>query len=327
MPAKISSTSSAQNRDEKNTNRKLRWRILFFGARIRILAWYVMLMTFCTLVTILVIRQSLLSHLEQQVEKSLEQEVKEFRSLVEEGRNPETAQPFGNDVKSLFTVFLSRNVPEDDEFLITLRDGKVYKSSPRALPDAINRNSDLMKYWAKLTRAEQSKKETSVGTIFYIAEPVKIGGKTLGVFVSANTMAGEREEIDETVAVVTKVSITVLVVASVLAWLAAGPVLAPLRSLTETARSITESDLTQRITVQGEDEIAELTITFNEMLDRLQAAFTSQRDFINDAGHELRTPITIVQGHLELLGDDPQERRETIELVLDELDPHEPLCQ
>jgi signal transduction histidine kinase len=85
--------------------------------------------------------------------------------------------------------------------------------------------------------------------------------------------------------------------------------------------------LTQRITVQGEDEIAELTITFNEMLDRLQAAFTSQRDFINDAGHELRTPITIVQGHLELLGDDPQERRETIELVLDELDPHEPLCQ
>jgi len=83
---------------------------------------------------------------------------------------------------------------------------------------------------------------------------------------------------------------------------------------------ISESDLTRRIPVQGIDEISELTITFNEMLDRLQAAFASQRDFINDAGHELRTPITIIRGHLELLGDDPQERRETVELVTDELD-------
>jgi signal transduction histidine kinase len=56
------------------------------------------------------------------------------------------------------------------------------------------------------------------------------------------------------------------------------------------------------------------------MLQRLQAAFSSQRDFIDDASHELRTPITIIRGHLELLGDDPQERHETIQLVTDELD-------
>jgi signal transduction histidine kinase len=56
------------------------------------------------------------------------------------------------------------------------------------------------------------------------------------------------------------------------------------------------------------------------MLDRLEQAFNAQRAFINDASHELRTPITIVRGHLELLGDDPQERRETIALVTDELD-------
>jgi signal transduction histidine kinase len=56
------------------------------------------------------------------------------------------------------------------------------------------------------------------------------------------------------------------------------------------------------------------------MLDRLQVAFSSQRDFINDAGHELRTPITIIQGHLELLSDDPDDRKDTIALVMDELD-------
>lgn len=56
------------------------------------------------------------------------------------------------------------------------------------------------------------------------------------------------------------------------------------------------------------------------MLDRLESAFEAQRRFLDDAGHELRTPITIVRGHLELMGDDPAERRETVALVTDELD-------
>nr|WP_228035415.1 ATP-binding protein [Oculatella sp. LEGE 06141] len=105
-----------------------------------------------------------------------------------------------------------------------------------------------------------------------------------------------------------------------MSWLAAGRALLPLRFLTEMARSITGSDLTRRIPVKGSDEIAELSKTFNEMLDRLQATFVSQRNFINDAGHELRTPITIVRGHLELMGSDPQEQGETLDLVFDELD-------
>jgi two-component system OmpR family sensor kinase len=116
------------------------------------------------------------------------------------------------------------------------------------------------------------------------------------------------------------VLLSVLIIASVLAWLVAGRVLAPLRLLADTARSIGESDLTRRIPVTGRDEIADLSRTFNAMLDRLEAAFATQRRFVSDASHELRTPITIVRGQLELLGDDPDERRETIALVTDELD-------
>jgi two-component system OmpR family sensor kinase len=112
----------------------------------------------------------------------------------------------------------------------------------------------------------------------------------------------------------------VLLIASTLAWVVAGRVLAPLRLLADTARSISESDLTRRIPVSGHDEIAELARTFNAMLDRLEAAFASQRAFVSDASHELRTPITIVRGHLELMSEDPAERRETVTLVTDELD-------
>jgi signal transduction histidine kinase len=87
-----------------------------------------------------------------------------------------------------------------------------------------------------------------------------------------------------------------------------------------TARSISETDLTRRIQVHGSGEMAQLAKTFNAMMDRLQAAFTSQRNFIDDAGHELRTPITIIQGHLDLLGDLSADQAETIELVSGELE-------
>ena len=124
----------------------------------------------------------------------------------------------------------------------------------------------------------------------------------------------------EAVQLAALVLLTVLLIASALAWVVAGRLLAPLRALDETARSISETDLTRRIPVSGDDEIAELSRTFNAMVDRLEGAFASQRAFVSDARHELRTPITIVRGHLELLGDDPEERRETVALVTDELD-------
>nr|WP_226590630.1 HAMP domain-containing sensor histidine kinase [Microseira wollei] len=116
------------------------------------------------------------------------------------------------------------------------------------------------------------------------------------------------------------VTSAILFVSGFVTWAVAGKVLKPLRLLTATAHSITESNVSQRIFVEGSDEIAELAMTFNEMLDRLEAAFTSQRNFINDAGHELRTPITIIRGHLELLEYQPEELHETLAIVNDELD-------
>ena len=105
-----------------------------------------------------------------------------------------------------------------------------------------------------------------------------------------------------------------------MAWSLAGRVLRPVRELTRTARRITESDLSARIPVEGHDELAELGTTFNDMVERLDLGFTSQRRFLDDVAHELRTPITIARGHLEVLGDDPAERAETVEIVTDELD-------
>jgi signal transduction histidine kinase len=138
--------------------------------------------------------------------------------------------------------------------------------------------------------------------------------------VAANFVQGERDEIRSSIRAAAVTAGAVLVVATAVAWWIAGSLLRPVRQLTEAAESISDTDLARRIPVAGNDEIARLARRFNEMLDRLAAAFAVQRAFVDDAGHELRTPITIVRGHLELMGDDPAERRETVALVTDELD-------
>ncbi len=294
-----------------------RWYRVFFGARARILLLYVLLMACSIVVSVFIIRQVLLVQMESRIEKSLLQENEEFQQLVN-GRNPMTGKPFGDDITAIFDTYLSRNVPDENEFFIALLNGQFYNSDPKALPDSLQPGSEILKLWAQFTKPHKSETVTSKETFKYLVEPI-VRGKTHGVIVVVHITTFEHQQVNNEILDIIQVSFAVLVVASLLAWLVAGRVLAPLRLLADTARSITDFDLTQRISVKGSDEIAELGITFNEMLDRLQGAFKSQRHFINDAGHELRTPITIIQGHLELMGDDPEERRETKEIVMDEL--------
>ena len=132
--------------------------------------------------------------------------------------------------------------------------------------------------------------------------------------------AEDREDIGTFMVYSGAASLAVLLIASAFAWLISGRVLDPVRRLTDTARSISQSDLTHRIEVSGTGEAADMARSFNAMLDRLESVFRSQREFIQDANHELRDPLTIVRGHLQLLDDDPVERERSIKLVLDELD-------
>ena len=76
-------------------------------------------------------------------------------------------------------------------------------------------------------------------------------------------------------------------------WLASRA-MRPVQRITRTAQTISETDLSRRLNLNAHDEIGELAHTFDQMLDRLQAAFDRQRQFTADASHELRTPLTIV---------------------------------
>jgi signal transduction histidine kinase len=171
-----------------------------------------------------------------------------------------------------------------------------------------------------LTQTERGDVSTPAGRVDYLAVPLKVNDRVLGVFVVSVFRELQQGPFDDAITATIAVGLAVLLIGSVLAWQVAESVLRPVRAVTQNARAITETDLTRRIDVRGRDEMAQLAATFNATLDRLESAFTAQRRFLDDAGHELKTPLTIVTGHLELLGEEPAERGATLALVLDELD-------
>ncbi|MEU8656758.1 sensor histidine kinase [Actinoplanes philippinensis] len=96
------------------------------------------------------------------------------------------------------------------------------------------------------------------------------------------------------------------IVGIALAYAVTGRALRPLRDVTQTAQRLGEETLDQRIRYSGADgEVAELARTFDAMLDRLAAAFESQKRFVANASHELRTPLAVMRTEIDVtLSDD-----------------------
>lgn len=293
------------------------------GVRARILASYVILLAIAAFASVLAVRQVLLVRLDDRVEEDLQQEVEEFRALAATGIDPRTRKPFGDDVDAIFRTYLERNVPDDDEELITVPR----RGTPRR-DGGDNTESytfgDFIERWRTLDGVERGDIDTPGGPARYVAIPVQGESGTLGTFAVAVFTADEREQVDEAVQIVAAVAAAVMLLGSIVAFSIVGRVLAPLSELRDAARSVSGTHMGRRIQVDSDDEIAELAGAFNRMLDRLTVAFASQREFIRDVSHELRTPIAVSRGHLELLaqghisGED--ERREAIALVTGELD-------
>ncbi|GAA2340920.1 HAMP domain-containing sensor histidine kinase [Saccharopolyspora halophila] len=100
--------------------------------------------------------------------------------------------------------------------------------------------------------------------------------------------------------------VAVVAAGALLAWLVTGRMLRPLHEVTETARRLSAESMDERIELNGpRDEVARLADTFDAMLDRLQAAFDSQRRFVANASHELRTPLSVIRTELDVTLSDP----------------------
>ncbi len=304
------------------------WRV-FVSARSRILSWSIALLAAAAAASTIATHAFLVSTMNARIHGELTHEIAEFRALA--ARNgalsgPETHDDHGapSAAPRITVLGLLRSrtrsaVLEPDTVLIGLISNRIVTTSTNFRP-ALGPGTDVLARWSASTGQTAGTVAMAAGPATYEAVPVRLPGSPVrGVFVAAVLTRQQQAGVDSVTRIQIEVGAIALLLGSVLAWLIAGRVLRPVRDTTELARRITDTDLSERIPARGRDEISDLAITFNRMLDRLEAAMATQRSFVADAGHELRTPITIIQGNLDTLTVQGRDDEETLSIVADEI--------
>jgi two-component system, OmpR family, sensor kinase len=264
------------------------------------------------------------SELNRQIDDSLMRSVEEFRILAQEGIDPSSGESFSAADQLVYTA-MQRTMPAEHEGMLGFRDGRISWTGSPAVKLRLEDDPQLVE-WGAGQFGNRNVTITSVTTdrttYRAVAVPIHFDNDSgPSLMVLAYDHHAELGELDRTFLTYALVGVGVMAIVGLAAWILVGRLLNPLRTLQSTAAEISGTDLRRRVPVTGEDDVAELAMTFNEMLDRLQESFSSQRQLLDDVGHELRTPITIVQGHLELQdSEDPADVREVRDIALDELD-------
>ncbi len=259
--------------------------------------------------------------LETQVIASVDQEFEEFGILQQQGINPETGRRY-EDAEELLLVFLRRNVPDRDELIVAWWGDRPQYQSPVAQGELTKERAFQEGVREALADGRTWFETTSPRWGDLLITTQLVGNDTGdGVLIVVKFLDEAARDLRETMATYALVATLAWIAVTAIAAWQSGRLLAPLRVLREATADVTASDLSRRIPEQGNDDITALTRTINDMLDRLEGGFVAQRRFLDDAGHELKTPLTIMSGHLELLrGDDPDEVDATRALLLDEVD-------
>ncbi len=158
------------------------------------------------------------------------------------------------------------------------------------------------------------------GEVRFICAPIP----TAAAYVQIGDPLGDLRSTQHTIALACLPLIPlVLVLSSYGGWMLANRALAPMRAVTTTLEDIQATSLARRIDVDAKDqEIGALVATINHLLDRLQRAFESMRQFAGDVSHQLQTPLTVLRGSAEaaLRSDDSAQARERMHELVGEID-------
>lgn len=157
-----------------------------------------------------------------------------------------------------------------------------------------------------------------------VTVPIMVQGKMLGIVQVGSPLDEIQEALNQLLLVLSISVPLVLVLASLGGLFLANQALKPVDRITRTAQKIGSGDLSQRIPLDGlaKDEIGRLAETFNDMLSRLEASFEQMKRFTADASHELKTPLSILRGEVEIglrRLRSPEEYRDILRSCLEEI--------
>lgn len=222
---------------------------------------------------------------------------------------------------------VARLVPGRNEASVGIVDGDpTYRSRTLNGFDISTDTALLAKIVSDLSRTgltQLGTASTDQGQIRYLAIPVTVpGDDRLGVYVRAVNLDEELAPLTSSVTTYSVAALAVLLAIAAVGWFVVGRiVLSPIRQLQLAAGSIAIGNPGTRVPTEGNDDIADVGRTVNEMLDRVESSVAVQRQLLDDIRHELKTPITIVRGHLEMMDpNDPTDVASTAEIGISELD-------
>ncbi|YAL82451.1 sensor histidine kinase [Dermacoccaceae bacterium W4C1] len=258
----------------------------------------------------------------QRIDDDLAQEVSELRQRAQ--GTDESGAAY-SDVSVLLTDFIRSNVPAEDEAFAGLvgpglqrqivagGERRVDLSNPAVLAQVRARVRPGSTVFASVQAGEQDLRVAIAS--------VQIGQQSAVLIVGIDQSYRYGRLADQAGIYFASALLALLLTTGVL-YLAVGRLMRPLGGLLRATERIDHTDLGRRVPLPDTDtEISDLARTFNRMLDRLEDAFTGQRQFLDDAAHELRTPLTIMRGNLEVL--DPRDLEDveaTREIEIAEID-------
>lgn len=259
----------------------------------------------------------------EQVDARLQDNLDSARFIVEAGNEGE----LWASSSAALAAIVQRMSPDDNTGAMGMVDGVITTVPGISLDLDLQHEAGFARHAEGLLRDSEPLIATYVeegSTWQYLAAPIVIEGSpdpAEVVFVLVYDLDAELAEINDSAVMFLWASTITLIVIAGTGSIVATRLLRPLRQMRETANRITVQSLDERLPVVGNDDVAELSETMNDMLDRIDDALESQRRLLSDVGHELKTPITIVRGHLEVMDPaDPADARQTQELAVDELD-------
>lgn len=268
------------------------------------------------------------------VDERLVDAAESARFLITDG--PDGSGKWDSTWEALSAV-VQRISPDDNTGAVGIVDGKVALLPGVPLDLDVSGNAEFIALAAEVGRRDAVSMETfDTGDRVwrFIAAPIVITPRegepdtSVSVFALAYDVGGELSEINDAARAYLISAAICLAIITLVALIVSTRLLRPLRRMRETAERVSAQALSERLPVNGRDDVSELAATMNAMLDRLDDALESQRRLLSDVGHELKTPVTIVRGHLEVMDtSDPTDVRETVTLAVDELDRMAALVQ